>query len=122
YQLSSALTEPSQLEPRTFARMAVKGMTAEQLFDSLALATGYREEGIPNRGFGFNPTNPRAEFLARFASQDKRTETQTSILQALALMNGKFIADATSLDRSKTLDAVDDSPFFNTADRIEALY
>ena len=66
--------------------------------------------------------NARAEFLQRFATQDKKTETQTSILQALAMMNGKFIADATSLDRSNTLAAVLDSPFLNNAQRIETLY
>ncbi|HMC65846.1 MAG TPA: DUF1549 and DUF1553 domain-containing protein, partial [Gemmataceae bacterium] len=122
YQLSSAITEPSQLEPRAFARMPVKGLTAEQLFDSLALATGYREQASPNQRFGFNANDPRTVFQARFASQDKRTETQTSILQALALMNGKFIADATSLDRSETLLAVVEAPFLNTAERIDALY
>src|SRR5262249_34929931 len=33
----------------------------------------------------------------RFPNQDKRTETQTSILQALYFMNGKLVADATKL-------------------------
>jgi hypothetical protein len=37
-------------------------------------------------------------------------------------MNGRFIADATSLERSETLAAISDSPFLNTAQRIEALY
>src|SRR5262249_16180344 len=42
YQLTSARTHPSQDDPRLFGRMAIRGLTAEQLFDSLALATGYR--------------------------------------------------------------------------------
>jgi hypothetical protein len=66
--------------------------------------------------------NPRAEFLNRFASQEKKTETQTSILQALALMNGKFVADATSLERSQTLASVADIPFMNTTEKIETLF
>ena len=37
-------------------------------------------------------------------------------------MNGSFIAEATSLDRSRTLAAVADFPALGTADRIEALY
>jgi hypothetical protein len=123
YQRTSVASHPSQNEPRLFARMAVKGMSPEQLFDSLALATGFQENvGNPNiRAIG-QPGNARFEFLQRFATQDKKTETQTSILQALAMMNGTFIANATSLDKSNTLAAVLDSPFMDDAQRIETLY
>jgi hypothetical protein len=123
YQRSSATTDRSQEDPRLFARMAVKGLSPEQLFDSLAEATGYLVEfqAAPRLdGPGVNTS--RAMFLAKFANQEKRTESQTSILQALALMNGKFIDDATSIERSKTLAAVVDAPFLNTAQRIETLY
>lgn len=41
YQRTSRQTHPSQGEPRRFARMTVRGLTAEQLFDSVAMATGY---------------------------------------------------------------------------------
>jgi hypothetical protein len=109
-------------EPRLFARMALKGMTPEQLFDSLAQATGYREAAVDPRIRVRGPQGARAQFLLKFASQDKRTETHTSILQALALMNGKFISDATSLERSTTLSAVVDAPFLSTEKRVEALY
>jgi Protein of unknown function (DUF1549)/Protein of unknown function (DUF1553) len=125
YQRTSVVSDASQNEPRLFARMAVKGMTPEQLFDSLALATGYKESrGNPNVRFvgDFGPTNARAEFLQRFATQDKKTETQTSILQALAMMNGKFIGDATSISRSNALSGVLDFPYASNAERIEALY
>jgi hypothetical protein len=37
-------------------------------------------------------------------------------------MNGKVIADATSLNRSETLGAILDAPFLSTAERIETLY
>jgi hypothetical protein len=40
YQRTSRLTDRSQSDPRAFARMNVKGLSAEQLFDSLATATG----------------------------------------------------------------------------------
>ena len=59
----------------------------------------------------------------RFAAQDKRTEPHTSILQALLLMNGKFVADATSVDRSELLAGVLDAPFLKgPTERTEALY
>jgi hypothetical protein len=126
YQLSSASASLSPDERRLFTHMAVKGLTPEQLFDSLAQASGYRESGRGNQRFGFdfpNNISPRAEFLARFAGQDKRTEPQTSILQALLLMNGKFVADATSVEKSELLAAALNAPFLKgPQERIEALY
>jgi hypothetical protein len=47
---------------------------------------------------------------------------QTSLLQALALMNGRFVADSTSPERGEVLAAVADAPFMTTAERLEALY
>jgi hypothetical protein len=123
YQLTSKLTHPSQLEPGSFARMSLKGLTAEQFFDSLALATGYREteQSADPRRFGGN--SPRADFLARFANTvGRRTEPQTSILQALAMMNGRFVQDLTSVDRGELLGAVIDFPHKSDTERVEVLY
>lgn len=122
YQRGSRMTDSSQEDPHFFGRMPLKGLTAEQIFDSLAVATGYR--GTPVVPGNFNRFDGvRSEFLTKFAnSSDKRTEYQTSILQALALMNGKFIADATSLERSETLAALIDAPFLDTRQRLDALY
>jgi hypothetical protein len=118
YQRTSRLTDPGQEEPRRFARMALKGLTAAQLFDSLAQATGYEDAGAEARR---GPA--RVEYLTRFASSGgKSTEFRLSILQALALMNGKVVADATDLEESQTLAAVVDAPFLDTAGRIETLY
>jgi hypothetical protein len=125
YQLTSAASHASQEEPQAFARMSLKGMSAEQLFDSLTIATGWRD-GTPvnQRQFAaFGGGNIRADFLARFSNAgDKRTEYQTSILQALSLMNGRFTADVTDIEKSMTLAAIVDAPFLNTAGRVEALY
>jgi hypothetical protein len=125
YQLSSVTTNKDQDDPRLFARMALKGMTAEQLFDSVATATGYKESGPANdpRAFLVGNNSPRAEFLTKFASQsEKNTESQTSILQALALMNGTLITAATSLERSEMLAGLIDAPFMDTTQRVETLY
>jgi hypothetical protein len=54
YQRSSVVTEPGQRDPRLFARMAVKGLTGEQLFDSLAVATEYQDTA---------PVDPRPALL-----------------------------------------------------------
>jgi hypothetical protein len=119
YQLSSVASHASQDDPRVFARMALKGLSPEQLYESLAQATGFREKA-PDR-FRFRDT-VRDEFLSQFASQDKRTEFQTSILQSLMLMNGKLMEIATSPERSATLAAVADSPFLDTTQKLETLF
>jgi hypothetical protein len=123
YQRTATLTHKSQEDLRAFARMPLKGLTPEQVFDSLATAVGYRGDARPQFGFRFNGTTTRGDILSKFANPvDRRTEYQTSILQALALMNGRFIADATSLQRSETLAAVLDSPFMSTRQKLDTLY
>src|SRR5262249_14975446 len=110
-----------QEDVRLFARMPLKGLTPEQVWDSLVTAVAYKEAPGPNRGARMN--NARQEFIAKFNKPvDRRTEFQTSILQALSLMNGQFIAAATSLDRSETLAAVLDSPFMDPKQKLDTLY
>jgi hypothetical protein len=126
YQLTSAARHSNQKEPALFACMPLRGLTAEQIFDSVAMATGYRDSGggddLFSNIFG-GQRSARSEFLTRFANQPERaTETQTSILQALSLMNGKVVAAATSLENSETLAAVVEAPFVTTEERIETLY
>jgi hypothetical protein len=101
--------------------MNVKALSAEQLFDSLAQATGYSEpnNGPQRRQF---PSGTRRDFMTKFASTEKITERQTSILQALTLMNGKFINDQTNLERSQFLAGIADAPFMDVDGKIEALF
>jgi hypothetical protein len=126
YQLSSAAPDAKPEDLRLFRRMPLKSLTGEQMFDSLALAVGYRDNQPQQfRGFVANQQSPRTEFLSKFALNGKRTEPQTSILQALTLMNGKFVGEATNagdLEKTETLAAVVDAPFFDNAGRVEALY
>lgn len=123
YQLTSRQTDPSQSEPRLFARMAVRGMTPEQIFDSLAQATGYRQPFDPEQPLNFNNDPIRQDFIATFSNRSESAPNRTStILQALSLMNGQFIADATDVADSQTLTAVSDAPFLDTPEKIEALY
>ena len=129
YQLSSLRTHASQDNPRQFARMPVRGLTAEQIFDSLAQATGYLQPFDPEQTLNFNQDQARQEFLETFET-DTGIERQSTILQALALMNGTFASDATSVqeilrarnDKNGTLIAIAEAPFFTPAQRIEALF
>lgn len=114
YHRTSIRTDSTQDDPRLFARMAVKGLTGEQLFDSLTMATGYRE--VNGRG------SARDSFLTRFAPTGKMAEPETSIPQALALMNDRFIADATTIGSSPMLAAATETPGITLDERIEMLY
>jgi hypothetical protein len=122
YQLSSLPSNKGEDDPRQFAHMPLRGLTAEQLFDSIAQATGYREPSGQNPRFFGNP-GVRGRFLTHFEnSSDRATEVQTSILQALSLMNGSVTSEATHLERSEALAALLDAPFMDTAERVETLY
>ncbi|MGE4004013.1 MAG: DUF1553 domain-containing protein, partial [Planctomycetaceae bacterium] len=123
YGLTSRQTHESQQTPRMFARMAVKGLTPEQIFDSIAQATGYQQPFNPEEPLNFNNDQRRQEFLENFAnSSDAPTERQSTILQALSLMNGEFVAAATDLSESRTLAAVAESPFLDAQEKVEALF
>ena len=121
YQSASTASKDKPDDPRLFARMALRGMTPEQIFDSLSMATGFREKRMTRRIF-YQDDSLRSEFLKQFATSDKRTEFQTSILQSLLLMNGKLTEQVTSLERSATLAAVADSPFLSTDEKVETLF
>jgi Protein of unknown function (DUF1553)/Protein of unknown function (DUF1549) len=124
YQLTSAATDPdpTRENPRLFARMPVRGLSARQLYDSLALAVGMPADELTDRvTLGVN--TPRSEFLEKFdRREEKPADAQTSILQALALMNGRLVAGATRLEEGGTLAAVAEAPFFDTRARVEALF
>lgn len=123
YQRTSRKTHESQSNPRLFARMAVRAMTPEQLYDSLLRAIGRYEPYSPQRGFLIGSGDSRGQFLELFANdRDSPTETQTTILQALAMMNGDYVAGATAVEQSKTLAAVLDYPLLDTEGRIETLF
>jgi hypothetical protein len=122
YQLSSRVTHPSQEDLRRFARMPVRGLTAEQLYDSLLQATGGDEPFDPRRTFTIGETS-RNNFYALFSnSTEPRTQRSVSILQALAMMNGQPVRAATNLESSRLLSAVIEYPWMDTTQRLETLY
>lgn len=124
YQLSSQSAGSDTSDLEHFARMPLRRMTAEQLYDSLVQATGFRDTGGQQQPVNiFNDDGVRNQFLAKFGDQSaRRSEAQTSIPQALSLMNGTFTSDATNLDRSQIMAAIIELPFLDTAGRVETLY
>jgi hypothetical protein len=96
YQLTSVQTDPSQKDLRLYGRMAVRGLSPEQLFDSVAQVIEYKSSTeIEPQNNPFGPRTTRGQFLAKFADEGKPSEMETSILQALFMMNGEFTRKAT---------------------------
>jgi hypothetical protein len=123
YQRSSAVSHPSQKDQRLFARMPLRGLSPEQLFDSLAVATEYQDGATadPLAVLRGGPQSPRTQFLAKFPAQEQKTDYQTSILQALYLMNNDFVTDRTSAQKNRTLATLAEQRT-NTARKVESLY
>ncbi len=110
YNLSSAANQTESAAPM-FASMPVRGLSPGQLFDSLTQATGSE------------PGDARARFLELFASrEDRPVESETTIIQALTMMNGSYIDGAINPETGQALGAIVKAPFLDTQGRIETLY
>lgn len=125
YQLSSEpqagkkkADEPESL--RLFTRMPLRALTGEQIYDSLSEVMDAKvDKSRPGLALGLTP---REEFIAKFANPEaKRVDTHSSILQALHLMNGKFMANVTSPERNKNLQTIISSDS-SIPDKIRTLY
>ncbi len=96
YQRSGKTAGGADPDPALFARMAVKVMTPEQLFDSLSRVTGFggeaRRDGPKAAGKG-QQNGPRDRFVQFYlagAEQPNPTEYEAGIPQALRLMNSRI--------------------------------
>lgn len=123
YQLSSRVTDQPP-PPELFAAMAIKPLTAEQLYDSLerALLRTNQENG-PFGVLGAGLFNPRRQaFVGKMQSQSRSaTEYSGGVLQALTLMNGNDAAEASTATQSGLLAALD-TPFFSDEERLQILF
>ena len=100
--------------------MPVRTLSSGQLFETLAQATGFREG--PSGLYAFDGI-VEGRFVELFTNRDEKpTEGETSILQALALMNGPLMANVTNPETSDTLAAVAEAPYLDTPGRLETLY
>ena len=123
YQLSSRTTGGDD-RPQLFARMTIKSLPAEQLYDCLIEAMRRREVLAPGSPAGFNRAfePARQAFLAKFrAPAQGATEYEGGVPLALTLMNGAAIRQATDLSQSDLLLALD-APFFTGEEQVEVLF
>ena len=96
---STGGTKGNKEDYQLFVRMPIRPLSPEQLFDAVAEATNFQPTeptNVQQQPFGPMANTPRAQFLAKFANQDRRHEPQTSILQALYMMNGRLLNDRIS--------------------------
>jgi Protein of unknown function (DUF1553)/Protein of unknown function (DUF1549) len=110
YQRSSGGPELATKEDyHLFLRMPIRSLTPEQIYDSIVVATHVREQQTYsndmrfNAGFPFGNNTPRGQFLAKFGTQERRYDPQTSILQALFMMNGKFMTERTKAESNEDI-------------------
>lgn len=126
YQLTSEVAEDESFDPRLFSRMAIKSLTPEQVYDCLSEAIRMREalgSSGATSAFGRRTDQGKQAFLAKFEAPTQRsTEFESGIPQALTMMNGQFLVEATDVSRSDILAAVIDSPFFTNEQRVEVLF
>jgi hypothetical protein len=125
YQLSSAAADSDPARTLVFAQMNMKSFTAEQLYDCIAVAT---QQAVRARGPAdqaglarFDDTNRQA-FIDQFrAAPGKATDYQAGIPQALTMMHGSLIHNATDVGRSGLLNSLA-APFFTDQQRLDTLY
>lgn len=111
YQRTSWQTDEGQSDARLFARMAVKPMTAEQLYDSVQRVIGESSASSNPRTRG-----DRRRFLDLFATPEASGEPITSMPQALYLMN------SATVERAVQVRATELAEKWSAEDAIRELY
>lgn len=125
YQLTSRQTDSSQSRVEWYGKMPVRGLTAEQIFANLVQATGFFRQTTEVDPFLISQGNnsPETEIGDLFQQDaENQLDPRSTILQALALMNGTFMTNATSLEQSDVFTAIVEFPQLTIAERIEAFY
>lgn len=102
------------------SRRPVRTLSPEQVLASLDQALSLKK----GRGLGLRDTDEGRALMARLEEARGATPTdfKGGIPQALLLMNGPLVAQATALDSSLTLRAVVEAPFLGEGEKLEALY
>jgi hypothetical protein len=97
------------LEMRLFQRMPLKRLTAEQLHDSILVATGLLGRGRWEPAVEQVYPPQGGSFLATFGAHDRQTvherSAEATIPQALELMNGRFLNEAVRVGADHPLTA-----------------
>ena len=123
-QAGNDMDNPAAGETPLFSHMYVKSMEAEQLYDSLIIATDAHRSG---RGSWEQAESQRRQWLGQFVltfgtdEGDESTTFNGTIPQALALMNGEVVKNAVNTAKGSFLSEVVSSSDKDEA-KIKKLY
>jgi hypothetical protein len=121
YQRTSRQTDPSQADPRAFARMGIKSLSGEQFATSFlqAVRLGAAERAEESSA-GDEPL--RRRILQTFGQSAGIADPETSVAQTLALMNGVFVDAAVDPDSSRPLSSLVSAHPGDASHPVEWLY
>lgn len=121
YQLSSTADDVNSERGIHFAQMNVKCLTAEQLYDCMAVATGVDTAVTDQDGLQRANNLSRQAFIDRFSvPPGSPTQYQAGIAQALTLMNGALTHRGTQ-QNSGLLGSLK-ADFFTDEQRVDTLF
>ena len=101
YGASNKIDDPAAGETPLFSHMYVKSMQAEQLYNSLIVATNAHKSGRMNYEEAERRRNRwMQQFVVAFGTDegDESTTFNGTIPQALMMMNGELVEDATNCE------------------------
>jgi hypothetical protein len=122
YQRLSATGDDPPPDSPLSIRRPLKSLSPQQVFDSLEQALMLPVGRNDSQSARHN--NQGAILMQRLneASSDSPDQFKAGIPQALAIMNGVLVSNATELDDSRTSRAVVDAPFLEAREKVETLY
>lgn len=112
-------TEQSGEAPARLASPIVRGLTGEQMYDSLQAAAGLQAERQDVAGGAVR--GRRRDFAATFYVERPNT-AERSISQALTLMNGSLVNELASPKGNPMLASVLSSPFMTFDEQIDTVF
>jgi len=124
YQRTSAWSGPKQPPADLYACMAVKTLSAEQLYDSVNRVLNRRGQGMmPGTNVQSSLLDPQRQvFIAKMQVAGRSPlEYQAGVLQALTLLNGSDLAEATDPQKSPLLGALE-APFLGSDEQLQTLF
>lgn len=118
--LSKAYQRASAATGNAAAQRPVRTLTPDQVFAALDQSLGLKK----GRGFSPRYTAEGQTLMAQLEAARGATPTdfKGGIPQALLLMNGSLVTQATALEESMTLRAVVDAPFLKDTEKLDTLY
>jgi hypothetical protein len=122
YQRTSVWASEPLPPPELYVHVPVKTLTAEQLYDSVNRVLHRRPQSMMPNVVSPLVDPQRQAFIAKVQSSGRNfLEYQAGVLQALALLNGNDLSEATDPNRSPLLGSLA-APFFTDDDRLATLF